>query len=335
MNAYKSNILWMSLILLTTYLDPLYSQINEGHLAQAQAKMVKVYGSGGFANLHSYQSGIFIDDAGTVLTVWSHVLDGKIVVVDNSGKRSIAEFAGMDPQTELAVLNTELVNNSFFDLNAIPEIFSGMSIFGISNLFGIAAQNEQQSLLSGVISGISSLDGASGRFDTPYRGEIILVDLIVNNPGAAGGAIIDYRGQLVGLIGKELKEKSTGLWLNFCLPLKVTRDSVKSIQEGASNNNSKKAKVRRPFRWQEIGVQWVPAVFKTTRPYVDRVADDSVGEKLGFQPDDLVVFINNQAIRTQADLNSAMQSIDRDEKFTVIVRRNNKLITINVSRVKS
>ena len=45
--------------------------------SKIQPRMVKIFGSGGYANLHAYQTGFFISKSGKVLTVWSHVLDGK------------------------------------------------------------------------------------------------------------------------------------------------------------------------------------------------------------------------------------------------------------------
>ena len=66
---------------------------------QAQTKMVKIYGAGGFRSLESYQSGMLISAQGHILTVLSHALDTDYISVTLSdGRKFEAKLLGADPR---------------------------------------------------------------------------------------------------------------------------------------------------------------------------------------------------------------------------------------------
>ena len=84
---------------------------------QAQTKMVKIYGAGGFRGMEGYQSGFLISAEGHVLTALSYVLDtDRITVTLNDGRRYDAKLLGGDPRLEVAVLKIEAANLPHFDL---------------------------------------------------------------------------------------------------------------------------------------------------------------------------------------------------------------------------
>ena len=91
---------------------------------EVEPKVVKIYGAGGLRRLEAYQTGILISAAGHVLTVWSHVLDiDDVTVVLNDGRRSTASITGVDPLTEIAVLQCEFADEllPFFDPSTSSE----------------------------------------------------------------------------------------------------------------------------------------------------------------------------------------------------------------------
>ena len=84
---------------------------------QAQAKMVKIYGAGGFRSLESYQSGMLISAQGHILTVLSHALDTDYISVTLAdGRKFEAKFLGGDPALDVAVLKIEAAGLPHFEL---------------------------------------------------------------------------------------------------------------------------------------------------------------------------------------------------------------------------
>lgn len=199
----------------------------------AQRSVVKLYGAGGMRGLESYQSGVAIGDGNTILTSWSTVLDvDKVRVVTYDGRRLDAEVIGVDPECELALLRVEDSKLPGFTLDPKLQVRTGQRVFSITNLFGIAAGDEACSYQKGVVMAVANLQSKFSGLRSVYRGKAIVVDVMTNNPGATGGALIDLGGRLVGIIGKELRDEQSGIWINYSLPIDVVAASVERINSG-------------------------------------------------------------------------------------------------------
>ena len=85
----------------------------------------------------------------------------------------------------------------------------GDRALAFSNLYGIASGSEQASLLQGFVSAVAPLAARRGVYQTPYQGKVYVVDAMINNAGAAGGALTDRAGNLAGMLGKELRSSLT------------------------------------------------------------------------------------------------------------------------------
>ena len=70
----------------------------------------------------------------------------------------------------------------------------------------------------------TKLAGRRGVFEFPYTGEVYVTDMIMNNPGAAGGALIDRKGNLIGIIGREIKNSLSDTWMNYAIPVDAKVD---------------------------------------------------------------------------------------------------------------
>lgn len=331
MNRLFVKLLMPIVFSLACFNTPVDAQVAAKVNADIQPKLVKIFGSGGFANLHAYQTGAYYQQSGKIVTVWSHVLEGKIIVYDYTGRRHNARFVGFDPVTELALLKIEVAQNDFFDLKKVVRPVAGMKVSAFCNLFGIATKNESHSVMTGVVAAVTTLDTKLGQFNTPYNGPIVLLDLITNNPGASGGVVVDHKGRLVGLIGKELKDRKTGLWLNFCIPFDVVAKSIQKIESGSTDSVRQMTKVASPLQLTDLGIELVPDVIEATQPYIDRVIKDTSAEDAKLKPDDLIVFVGGRAVRSIQNVNAALASVDRGEKVDIIIRRDEKLMTFRFS----
>ncbi|MCA9129330.1 MAG: serine protease [Planctomycetales bacterium] len=299
-----------------------------------ELKVVKLYGAGGFAELDAYQSGFFVSADGHILTVWSTVLDvDKVVVVSSDGSRSEAELLGMDPNLEIAILATGQKTNHFFDLSEAIEAPVGTRVLALSNLFGIATGNEMSSIQRGVIMASTQLNASRGSFESVYQGLVYVIDAMTNNPGAAGGALINLQGQLVGMLGKELQDANAKTWLNYAIPISVLRPSVNDIIEGNSIKRKPNGRTAsdRPHSLDQLGLVMVPNVLSKTPAYVDTVQPDSVAQRAGLHNDDLLLFINSIRIASLADLEDELTYIDRADQFALVVQRGNEIKQIVVA----
>jgi S1-C subfamily serine protease len=299
---------------------------------QAQAAAVKIYGAGG-GGLVAYQSGFLVSPDGHVATAWSYVLDVEPVVVLDDGRRFNASIVGFEPRLELAVLKIEADSLPYLELASdVPELAE--PILAVSNLFGIASGDEPASVMQGTVSSISRLDARRGTFKTPYTGTVLILDLVANNPGAAGGAVVDSNGRAVGMLGKELRDAAAGVWLNYALPSSALREAVGNIVAGRAVVTTEPEAPMLPREQshhpEALGINLIPNVLENTPAFVDRVLADSAAARAGVRPDDLVLLIGNVRIDSQRTLLDSMRRIDRRDPVVMTLQRGSQIVSITL-----
>ncbi len=328
---------WLSccfLVLLSLFLPSAASASLSETIDRAQSKIVKVYGAGGYRGMEAYQSGILISPDGYILTAYSYVLDTDyITAVLADGRRFEAKLVGADPRLEIAVLKIAAAELSCFDLHAAVKAAEGERIMALSNLFGVAVGDEPVSVQRGTISVVARLEARRGVFETPYRGPVYVLDVTTNNPGAAGGALVSRRGELIGILGKELRNSLNNTWLNYAVPIDELRRSVEEIRAGkfvAQRDPQAERKPRRSTDLGLLGIVLVPDVLERTPPFVDRVRPGSPAAKAGLRPDDLIVLSCDHLIQSCKSLRSELEYIDYEDEVKLTLLRGEELLQITL-----
>jgi serine protease Do len=300
-----------------------------------QPKMVKIYGAGGLKGLEAYQSGFLVSADGHILTVWSYVLDTDYVTaILDDGRRFQAELVGADPRLEIAILKIDAEGLDFFDRADAVELETGSRVLAFSNLYGVATGDEPTSLLHGVVSARTTLNARRGVFKTPYRGPVYVLDAITNNPGAAGGALTDQRGRLAGMLGKELRNSQTNTWLNYSIPITELNLAIDDILAGKSRprtDDDSAIRPDRPHTLASLGLVMVPDVLVKTPPFIDAIRRESIAEKAGLRPDDLVLFIGDRIIPSCEALRNELSFIDRIDEVRLVIQRGDELLDLVLS----
>jgi serine protease Do len=269
-----------------------------------------------------------------VLTVNSYVLDtDDLAVVLDDGRKYSAEVLGTDPVHELAVLKLPIEDEKLpcFALDDAALAEPGDRILAVSNLFNIAAGDEPVSALQGVVSGIGPLEARRGSFETSFRGSVYFVDAAANNPGAAGGALVDWQGRLLGLLGKELRSRSTGAWLNYALPVEEFSIAVENLMEGRAVESSDPPPAAiEPLSLADLGITLVPDVLPRTPPYIDAIAPASAAGREGLQVDDLVVFVAGEPTASCAAVVTAIRRHEKFDEVRLSVLRNGRIVEVTL-----
>ncbi len=299
-------------------------------IRDAQRKVVKIYGAGGVSGLEAYQTGILISPEGHVLTVQSYVLDtDDLAVILDDGRKFKGEVIGVDPVRELAVVKLPLEEEALphFNLGAAPVANVGDRVLAVSNLFNIAGGDEPVSVLQGVITALAPLQARRGAFDASFRGKVYIVDASANNPGAAGGALVNWRGEILGLLGKELRSRATGAWLHYAIPVDQFAEAAETMSAGGSVDADALTQdtPAEPLSLPDVGIVLVPDVLPRTPPYIDAVLPRSAAARAGLKADDLVVFVEGEP---SASCAAVIEAISAHEKFDAVrlsVLRNGEL----------
>ena len=315
---------------------------------EVNTKMVKLFGSGGFRGLAAYGTGILVSKDGYILTINSPMLDTRDLRVHLSdGRRYHAKVIVSEPILDVALVKIDTVDEldlPFFDIAATakqPLVKAGRAIMASSNTFEIATRSEPMSVQRGIVAAYTKLKGKRGVFAADYQGDVYVLDAITNNPGAAGGAVTTRSGQLLGLIGKELRNELTNTWLNYAVPVQATLSVVEddgkkrtiSIAEiVAKNKDYRVVNIDRSKAKQRNyhGIVLVPNVVEFTPPYVEAIHRDSPAAKSGLKPDDLIVYVDGLKIASINELNEMLSRVPPNQDVRLEVRRGDDLTTISL-----
>ncbi|QDT41169.1 Putative serine protease HtrA [Gimesia alba] len=315
---------------------PLTSQASsQSTIKYALPRIVKIFGAGGVKNLYGYSTGFLVSPEGHIATIWSPVLDtDRLSVVLHDGRKFEAEVLGAEPHLDLAIIKLKSereLNLPCFHYREKTIAGPGTRILGFSNMFRVATGDEPVSVLHGVIEARTDLPRRRGAFELSYSGDVYVVDAITNNPGAAGGAILTYDGKLLGMIGKQVRNAKTNTWVNYSLPIDVLSKSIEQIITGKfDSSEEKKEPETTPERYRPVdfGLIMVPDVLYRTPAYIDSVLPDSLVAKAGLQPNDLVVFVNDELIKSCKTLKTELGKLETGDLLRLVVRRNNQLVSV-------
>jgi serine protease Do len=304
-----------------------------GVTEEVNRKMVKLFGSGGFRGLNSYGTGILVSADGYVLTVASPLLDTPDLLVHlSNGQRLNAQVVVTEPQLDAALLKIDKVEDlPFFDVaQATKAVFAqpGDWVLAFSNQFQIATRDEPMSVQHGVIAAHSKLHGRRGIFDAPYSGDVYIIDAITNNPGAGGGALTTRKGDLLGLIGKELRNSLSDTWINYAVPIQMLAGFVEKGKKGEYKPLERPKLESGPGGYH--GIVLVPDVVERTPPYVEDTEPGSPAEQAGLKPDDLIVYIDGEKIVSIKDFRQIVDKGRPGTVFKLEVRRGDKLTSIDL-----
>jgi S1-C subfamily serine protease len=306
-----------------------------GTLERIQAKMVKIYGAGGYRGLESYQSGMLISPRGHILTAYSHVLDTDYITAYLAdGRKFEAKLLGADPRLDAAVLKIDAEELPYFDLDRAVKAEEGSSVLALSNLFNVAQGDEPASVQHGIVSAITNLEARRGAYETPYRGPIYVLDVKTNNPGSAGGALVNRKGELLAMLGKELRNSMNNTWLSYAVPVDELRPAVQAIRGGkfvAQVESDPNRKPAHPLTLEALGIVLVPDVLERTPPYVELVRAGSPAEKAGLQSDDLVVLLGDQLVQSCRLLRADLECVDAFDSVKITVLRGRDLMEFTLS----
>jgi serine protease Do len=314
---------------------------------QVNQKLVKVYGSGGFRSLAAYGTGVVVSPDGYVLTVASHLLDTPDLRVHlYDGRRCQAKVVVVEPELDAALIKIEKVEDlPCFDLPAAakaPPAQPGDWVLAFSNQFEIATRDEPLSVQRGVVASHTKLQLQRGVFDAPYHGDVYVLDAVTNNPGAGGGALTTPRGELVGVIGKELRNSLTNTWVNYAVPVQAKVDvrqgeQVMTLTLAEFVSKGMKGEYKPTVREKSAdgfgafhGIVFVPNVVERTPPYVEEVLPGSPAAKAGIKPDDLVVYLDGEPVVSIAAFKEMIGKTRPGTAVKLEVRRGDKLVPVEV-----
>lgn len=331
-------LLLLAIVLFATFSSPLRGAAAADRydvISASLPKMVKLYGAGGYSGLEAYGTGFLVSADGLIATSWNTLLDADpITAVLDDGRHLTAELVAVDTTLGLALLKVDPGSGTLphFDLSQARPAEPGDRVFAFSNMFHIAAGDEPVSVMHGSIIAHTALEARRGTHRVSLDVPVYLIDAVINNPGAAGGAIVGLDGKFVGMIGRQVLSTDTATWLNYALPAVAVRQRIQQMINGADSSQTPGMVEETPEqrRSVDLGLVLVPNVTARTPAYVTDVLDKSPGQISGFQRGDLIVFTGGDPTRSINDFIRQISRAQPGDDITIIVRRDGDLKTLEI-----
>lgn len=317
-------------------------------VTEVNKKMVKLFGAGGFKGLPSYGTGILVSSKGHVLTCNNHILSSTDVRVHlYDGRLYHCKVLFREPELDVAMVQIidEVNFLPHFDFDkaaAAPLAKPGDWVLAMSNCFHIATRDEPMTVQHGVISAHAELRGRRGIFEAPFSGEVYFVDAIASNPGSAGGIIITRKGDLLGIVGRELKNTLSDTWINYAIPVQakveiirdekpVKVDMATFVKESiAGTYRQSERRKNKEDRGGYTGIVLVPNAVGVTPPYIEEVLPKSPAADAGLRPDDLIVYVDGELVPSIKMYRDIMKQVGPGNEIKLEVQRGSTLKSVKL-----
>ncbi len=254
-------------------------------------------------------SGVIVDAARGYVLTNHHVIKGaREVVVTLKDRRQLqAEIVGSDPGTDIAVLRIPSERLKALSFGDSETLRVGDYVLAIGNPFGLG-----QTVTSGIISAL----GRSGLNIEGYE-DFIQTDAAIN-PGNSGGALVNLKGELVGINTAIIGPAGGNVGIGFAVPSNMARSVMTQIirygevrrgRFGASSQDLT------PELAQAMGLANSDGVV------IVEVAEDSPAARAGLRRGDVVTHVNGRRVRSSVDLRNQVGLTPIGEELELRIQR--------------
>lgn len=265
-------------------------------------------------------SGVIVNKDGYILTNNHVVKDADEITVAIHGKEYDAEIVGADPESDLAVIKIDKGDLTPIKLGDSDKLQVGEWVLAIGNPFSDVLES---TVTAGIVSAkgrqLRNLGDGSIRYQ-----DFIQTDAAIN-PGNSGGALVNLRGELVGINTAILGQANIGI--GFAIPINLAKNIMEQlISEG---------RVIRGYLGVFIGpVTEEMAQFmereSTDGAIVSEVIQDSPAEKGGIKVEDIIIEVNGIKIKDHDHLTNTVATFAPGTKVKVKVWREGKIKELTV-----
>ena len=266
-------------------------------------------------------SGVIISEDGYIVTNNHVVKDASEIEITLNNKKSYkAKLIGTDSKMDIALLKIDadekLPYTVFADSDTVKV---GEWVLAVGNPY-----NLNSTVTAGIVS------AKARNLDTRGIQSFIQTDAAVN-PGNSGGALVNTRGELIGINTMISSQTGSYVGYSFAVPSNITKKIIEDLMEygnvqrgilgveGAELNGAAS---------KELGIK------QTQGFYVSKVNKNSGAEKSGIKSGDVIIKLDNQSIGTYAELSGFINTKRPNDKIQVTIIRdgNTKVIPVTLTK---
>lgn len=263
----------------------------------------------------SLGSGVIVSADGYVLTN-NHVIAGadEIKVALKDGRETIAQVVGTDPETDLAVLSIPLPDLPVITIAPSDEIEVGDVVLAIGNPFGVG-----QTVTMGIVSATGRDQLGINTFE-----DFIQTDAAIN-PGNSGGALINPRGELLGINTAIFSKSGGSQGIGFAIPSNLSRQiMIDIVREGSVVRG-----------WLGVEVQELTVALANSFGFqgdrgilIAGLLRNGPAHMAGMQPGDIITHVEGETVTGGRSTMNRIAKKRPGEKIEITLFRSGRQITL-------
>jgi len=263
-------------------------------------------------------SGVIVDAKDDYVLTNSHLLENSDeITVTLLDRRSFpAKVIGMDQPTDVAVVQIRADGLMSLPLGESSDLRVGDYVAAVGNPFGLS-----QTVTMGIVSAL----GRSGLGSDGLE-NFIQTDASIN-PGNSGGALVNLRGELVGINSVIFGPAGSNVGIGFAIPSNMAKQAMRElIANGAIRRGELGILIQdlTPLLAQALQLKIAAGAL------VGQVMSGSAASKAGILPGDVVVEVDGRPIRSDGDLRSALGVLGVGARANLKIDRKNKMLELPV-----
>ncbi|OFZ60620.1 MAG: hypothetical protein A3D92_09660, partial [Bacteroidetes bacterium RIFCSPHIGHO2_02_FULL_44_7] len=305
-NSLNSVVHVTTKVVTTSFQRDIFSEFFYG--PGAGGKEFKQYGAGS-------GSGVIITEDGYIVTN-NHVIEdaSEIEVILNDNRKYSAEIVGTDPSTDLAVIKIKEKGLQPIPIGNSDEIHVGEWVLAVGNPFNLTS-----TVTAGIVSAkarnINLLSERPGSGMVPIE-SFIQTDAAVN-PGNSGGALVNTRGELVGINTAIASHTGSYSGYSFAVPVNLVKKVMADLMDYGI--------VQRGFLGVQIAditqeLKEQKKLPNTKGVFIAEVTANGSAQKAGIQAGDVVLKIGNKEVNSVAELQEEVGKRRPGDKVAVTIR---------------
>jgi len=269
--------------------------------------------------ISSLGSGVLVSSEGIIITNHHVINDAdQIEVALSDGRKLKAKIIGSDPETDVAVLKIDAPNlPTPITLGKIDSVHIGDVVLAIGNPFGVG-----ETVTSGIVSAMGRDHVGINTFEN-----FIQTDAAIN-PGNSGGALIDTRGNLIGINTAIFSNNGGSMGIGFAIPVNLVKQVMESIIKTGGVTRG----------WIGIEPQnLTPELIDSMRLpkdirgiVVTGVLEGGPADHANLKPGDVLVSLNNESIKDVRDLLNKVAGIEPGTAVNCKIIRKEKEVSLSI-----
>jgi serine protease Do len=270
---------------------------------------------------HDLGSGVIISPDGYIVTN-NHVVDGATDIRVTMSNRQVfsAKLIGTDPLTDLAVIKVNGTNLPSVPWGNSAKLRPGQTVLAFGNPYGF-----QFTVTRGIISALNRANPDAS--DRHKPGQFIQTDAAIN-PGNSGGALVDARGELIGINTFLISSNGSFSGMGFAIPTQIVEPTVETlIRDGKVSHGL-----------IGIGISDVTPdnakffqMSNATGAVVTEVEPNSPGGKAGLHIGDVITGLNGKSVTDAGELQMEVGQKRPGETIQLEVMREGKTVSVPVT----